>query len=163
MNAKKVSSFNVNHDKLRRGLYVSRRDDVNGNALTTFDVRMKLPNIEPVLGNPEIHTLEHLFAVYLRGESGDWADKVVYIGPMGCRTGMYLILKGELNPEGILPLIKGMFEAVMNYEGGVPATTSAECGNCLEHNLATAKWEAKKYYDEVLADIKQENMEYPTP
>jgi len=151
MDAKNVSSFSVNHDTLVRGVYVSRKDDVGDNSLTTFDIRMKLPNREPVLGNPEIHTLEHLFAVYLRSNDSGWADKVVYIGPMGCRTGFYLILKGDLAVAEVLPLVKGMFTAVINFTGSVPATTSIECGNYLEHNLATAQWEAKKFYNEVLS------------
>jgi len=150
MDAKNVSSFSVNHDTLVRGVYVSRKDDVGGSALTTFDIRMKLPNREPVLGNPEIHTLEHLFAVYLRGNDSGWADNVVYIGPMGCRTGFYLILKGDFAADDILSLVKGMFVAVANFAGDVPATTSIECGNYLEHNLVTAQWEARKFYEEVL-------------
>jgi len=160
MNAKSVASFSVNHDTLKRGVYVSRKDAVSGNVLTTFDIRLKLANQEPVLGNPEIHTLEHLFAVYLRGDSG-WEDKVIYIGPMGCRTGFYLIVAGDFSSEEILPLVKGMFNAAMNFGGAVPATTSIECGNYLEHNLAFAKFEARKFYDEVLACIKPENLVYP--
>jgi len=151
MDFRNVTSFKVDHDTMVRGVYVSRKDDFNGNILTTFDIRMKIPNKEPVLGNPEIHTLEHLFAVYLRGYDSGWADSVIYIGPMGCRTGFYLILKGDYIVYNIASLIKKMFLAVMEYEGEVPATTSKECGNYLEHNLVTAKWEAKQFYDDVFA------------
>lgn len=157
----KVESFMVNHDKMQRGVYVSRKDKVGVEAVTTFDIRMKKPNVEPVLDNPAIHTLEHLFAVYLRGESGDWADKVIYVGPMGCRTGMYLILKGDLESHDILELLNNMFTFVISFESNIPATSSIECGNYLDHNLVTAKWEAKKFFEEVLLNIKAENMVYP--
>jgi len=161
MNAKNVASFSVNHDTLLRGVYVSREDVVGGETLTTFDIRMKLANKEPVLGNSEIHTLEHLFAVYLRSEKSGWADKVIYIGPMGCRTGFYLIVTGEYSSENILPLVKGMFDASVKFGGDVPATTSIECGNYLEHNLEFAKFEARRFIDEVLDRIKIENLVYP--
>ena len=157
----KVPSFTVNHDKMLRGVYVSRVDQIGNEYVTTFDIRMKVPNREPVLGNPEIHTLEHLFAVYLRGESGAWAEEIVYIGPMGCRTGMYLIVKGGKRSEEIIEPLKAMFMYVMNFTGAVPATTSPECGNYLDHNLEFAKWEARRFYNEVLKDITAENMVYP--
>ncbi len=155
-----VASFSVDHDRMLRGVYVSRKDKVGDEILTTFDIRMKLPNKEPVLDNPAIHTLEHLMAVYLRSEK-NWADKVIYVGPMGCRTGMYLILKGDLESCDIIDLLKDTFKYAADFEGDVPAAQSKQCGNYLDHNLVFAKYEAKKYYDEVLSDIKEENMIYP--
>jgi len=157
----KVASFLVNHDTMTRGVYVSRRDTIGAEVLTTFDLRMKTPNREPVLDNPAIHTLEHLMAVYLRGESGGWAEKVVYVGPMGCRTGMYLIMKGELEPADILPLLRDVFAYAAHFDEPIPATTSIECGNYLDHNLTFAKWEAVKYLDEVLIPITPAQMVYP--
>lgn len=155
-----VASFTIDHDRMLRGVYVSRKDMVGGETVTTFDIRLKVPNKEPVIDNPAIHTLEHLLAVYLRGNE-EWADKVIYVGPMGCRTGMYLILKGDLESEDIIELLKSTFKFVMDFEGEIPATTSKECGNYLDHNLVFAKYEAEKYYNEVLLNIKQENMVYP--
>lgn len=155
-----VASFTIDHDRMLRGVYVSRKDMVGGETVTTFDIRLKVPNKEPVIDNPAIHTLEHLLAVYLRGNE-EWADKVIYVGPMGCRTGMYLILKGDLESEDIIELLKSTFKFVMDFEGEIPATTSKECGNYLDHNLVFAKYEAEKYYSEVLLNIKQENMVYP--
>lgn len=156
----KVASFTIDHDRLLRGVYVSRKDMVGEETLTTFDIRLKLPNKEPVLDNPAIHTLEHLLAVYLRGNE-EWSDKVIYVGPMGCRTGMYLILKGDLESEDIIELLKDTFKFVMDFDDEIPATTSIECGNYLDHNLVFAKYEAEKFYNEVLLNIKQENMVYP--
>lgn len=155
-----VVSFTIDHDRLLPGVYVSRKDKVGENTLTTFDIRMKKPNIEPVLGNPSIHTLEHLMAVYLRG-SEEYADNVIYVGPMGCRTGMYLILKGDLESSDIIPMLKDTFSFVMNFNEKIPATTSIECGNYLDHNLEFAKWDAKKFYEEVLLNISEENTKYP--
>ena len=160
--AVKVASFLVDHDKMMRGVYVSRRDAVGSEVVTSFDIRLKVPNREPVLGNPELHTLEHLMAVYLRGESGDWADKIIYIGPMGCRTGMYLLMKGALEPVDILPLLKDMFKYITAFDGAVPAATSKECGNYLDMNLTFAQFEAKKYLEEVLECITLEQMVYPS-
>lgn len=145
-----VPSFKVNHDTLKRGVYVSRIDTVGNSYLTTFDIRIKVPNKEPVLGNPEIHTLEHLLATYLRSDESKWSNEVIYIGPMGCRTGMYLILKGKLNVEDILDLLKNALLYIINFDKEIPANTSKECGNYLDHNLTFAKYEAKKFYEEVL-------------
>lgn len=107
-----------------------------------------------------IHTLEHLMAVYLR-EDKKWADSIIYVGPMGCRTGMYIIFKGDLEPKDVLEPITNSVKYVMDFEGKIPATTSKECGNYLDHNLTFAKWECAKFYNEVLKDIKEENMVYP--
>lgn len=155
-----VVSFTINHDKLLPGVYVSRKDHVGNEILTTFDVRMKLPNAEPVLGNPEIHTLEHLLAVYLRSPESGWAEKTIYVGPMGCRTGMYMIFAGDYSSEDILPVIKAAFQFAENYSGTIPATTSIECGNYLDHNLAFAKVEAGKYV-EILDTITLDKLTYP--
>lgn len=155
-----VVSFTINHDRLLPGVYASRKDAVGNEILTTFDIRMKRPNMEPVLGNAEIHTLEHLLAVYLRSPQSGWADQTIYVGPMGCRTGMYLIFKGDLSSEEILPLLKSTFQYVADFEGDIPATTSIECGNYLDHNLTFAKVEAQKYV-EILSSITPEQLVYP--
>jgi len=156
-----VTSFAIDHNKLLRGIYVSRKDQVGGDMVTTFDIRIKEPNREPVMDNSVMHTLEHLIAVYIRSDQSGWRDRAVYIGPMGCRTGMYLIFKGDLEPEDILPLIRESFKYIIDFEGTVPFTKPEECGNCLDHNLGFTIWESKKFYNEVLAGIKPENMKYP--
>ncbi len=156
-----VSSFEVDHDRLLRGVYISRIDSVGAEKVTTFDLRMKLPNVEEVLTNGGIHTIEHLMAVYLRTQSGDFAEQVLYVGPMGCRTGMYLILKGLPQPKDIVPVLIELFDYISKFDGQVPATTSIECGNYRDHNLEDAKKEAKLYL-EVLKNIKEENMVYPS-
>lgn len=156
----KVASFTIDHDKLLRGVYVSRKDMIGEHVVTTFDIRMKVPNKEPVMDNPAIHTLEHLMAVYLRSDE-EWSDEVVYVGPMGCRTGIYLILKGDLEPEDIIELLKNTYKSIIDFNDTIPATTSKECGNYLDHNLVFAKYEAEKFYTEVLSSIKRENMVYP--
>lgn len=157
----KVASFTIDHDRLLRGIYVSRKDSVGNETVTTFDVRIKRPNIEPPVDIPAIHTLEHLLAVYLRSDESGWADKVIYVGPMGCRTGMYLIFNGDLSSKDVADVITKSFEYVRDFEGIVPATTSKECGNYLDHNLTIAKWESKKFLDEVLYNLKDENLVYP--
>ena len=156
----KITSFTINHLKLLPGVYVSRKDKVGNETVTTFDVRFKRPNIEPCMDIAAIHTLEHLMAVCLR-EDKEWADSIIYVGPMGCRTGMYIIFKGDLEPEDVLEPIANAVKYVINFEGKIPATTSKECGNYLDHNLAFAKWECEKFYNEVLKNIKKENMVYP--
>ncbi len=155
-----VSSFEVDHDRLLKGVYTSRIDTIGNETLTTFDLRMKLPNREEVLSNGGIHTIEHIMAVYLRTLAGDFSEKVLYVGPMGCRTGMYLILKGLVEPKDIISILVELFSYIENFEGEVPATTSIECGNYRDHNLADAKKEASLYLD-VLKNIKEENMVYP--
>lgn len=155
----KVASFTIDHDRLLRGIYVSRYDRIGSETVTTFDVRIKRPNIEPPVEISAIHTLEHLLAVYLRGSK--WADEIIYVGPMGCRTGMYIIFKGKLTSSDVIEPITRAFEYVRDFEGKVPATTSRECGNYLDHNLTFAKYESKKYLDEVLYQLKDENLNYP--
>lgn len=155
-----VTSFGINHDKLLRGIYVSRKDEVGNSIVTTFDVRMKEPNREPVMDTSVMHTIEHLMAIYFRGNT-DWAEKTIYVGPMGCRTGMYVILKGDLEPKDILDIIIKSYEYIVNFEGEVPAAKSYMCGNYLDHNLKITQIECKKFLDELLYQIKEENMTYP--
>ena len=156
----KIPSFTIDHIRLVRGIYVSRRDNVGGEVVTTFDVRMKEPNREPVLSPSAIHTIEHLAATFLRNHPV-WADRIIYWGPMGCLTGNYLIVKGDLSSAEILPLVKETFAFVAAYEGDVPGATARDCGNYLLMNLPEARWEARKYLDEVLENISDENLNYP--
>ena len=157
---KKIPSFTIDHIRLERGIYVSRKDNVGGEVVTTFDVRMKEPNREPVLSPSAIHTMEHLVATFLRNHPV-WADKIIYWGPMGCLTGNYLIVKGDLASAEILPLVKEAFAFVAAYEGEVPGATARDCGNYLLMNLPEARWEASKYLREVLENISDKNLNYP--
>lgn len=156
----KIPSFTIDHIRLERGIYVSRQDNVGGEVVTTFDVRMKEPNREPVLSPSAIHTIEHLAATFLRNHPV-WADRIIYWGPMGCLTGNYLIVKGNLTSAEILPLVKETFAFVAAYEGEVPGATARDCGNYLLMNLPEARWEARKYLDEVLEKISDKNLNYP--
>lgn len=155
----KIASFTIDHNKLLRGIYVSRKDNVNGNIITTFDIRMKEPNREPVLSNEAIHTIEHLAATYLRNDA-QWKDKIIYWGPMGCLTGNYLIINGDLKSEDILQLMKETFSFIANYEGEIPGTHPEDCGNYKMHSLAEAKLESKKYLEEVLNVATTKNLYY---
>ena len=157
---KKIPSFTVDHIHLLRGIYVSRQDEVGGEIVTTFDIRMKEPNREPALSPSAIHTMEHLAATFLRNHPV-WADKIVYWGPMGCLTGNYLIVKGDLTSRDVLPLMRETMEFVANYEGEVPGATEHDCGNYLLMNLPMARWEAKKYLSEVLDVATDANLVYP--
>jgi S-ribosylhomocysteine lyase len=157
---KKIPSFTIDHIRLERGIYVSRQDNVGSEVVTTFDVRMKEPNREPVLSPSAIHTIEHLAATFLRNHPV-WADRIIYWGPMGCLTGNYLIVKGDLTSAGILPLVKETFAFVAEYEGEVPGATARDCGNYLLMNLPEARWEARKYLVEVLECATDENLNYP--
>ena len=156
----RIASFQVDHKKLNRGIYVSRLDEINGNYLTTFDVRVKLPNREPVMNIAEIHTMEHLGATFLRNHEV-WKNEAIYFGPMGCRTGFYVILKGKLKSIDIVELIKEMFDFISKYEGEIPGATEVECGNYLDQNLPMARYESKKFLEETLKNIKEENLNYP--
>ena len=156
----KIPSFTIDHIRLKRGIYVSRRDTVGGEMVTTFDVRMKEPNREPALSPSAVHTIEHLAATFLRNHC-EWADKIIYWGPMGCLTGNYLIVKGELSSADILPLVKETFEFVASFDGEVPGASARDCGNYLLMNLPEARWEAKKYLSEVLECATDENLCYP--
>lgn len=156
----KIPSFTIDHIRLERGVYVSRKDSVGGEVVTTFDVRMKEPNREPALSPSAIHTMEHLVATFLRNHPV-WADKIIYWGPMGCLTGNYLIVKGDLVSADILPLVREAFAFVAAYEGEVPGATARDCGNYLLMNLPEARWEASKYLHEVLENISDKNLNYP--
>lgn len=158
---KKIPSFTINHLKLLRGIYVSRKDEVGGEVITTFDIRMKEPNREPVVHAGALHTIEHLAATYLRNDP-KWKDRVIYWGPMGCLTGNYLLLRGDLESKDIVELMKRTFRFIADYEGEVPGAAPQDCGNYLLHDLPMAKWEARKYLTEVLENIKPENLVYPT-
>ena len=156
----KIPSFTIDHEALLRGIYVSRKDEVGGEIVTTFDVRMKEPNREPALHQGALHTIEHLAATYLRNEP-QWKDRIVYWGTMGCLTGNYLLIKVDLESKDIVELMIRTFEFVANFTGEVPGTQPRDCGNYLLHDLPMARYEARKYLDEVLTVIKPENLVYP--
>ena len=159
----KIESFKVDHELLKRGLYVSRKDyenDSNKVIATTFDIRMKEPNREPVINVAEMHTIEHLGATFLRNHSV-YKNQTIYFGPMGCRTGFYVIFKGDLDSKDIISAMKEMFLFITGYEGDIPGADAKSCGNYLDQNLSMAKYEARKFYNEILIDIKEENLIYP--
>ena len=156
----KIPSFTINHERLLRGIYVSRKDAVGGEVVTTFDIRMKQPNVEPVMHNGAIHTIEHLAATYLRNDPV-WSDRVIYWGPMGCLTGNYLLLRGDLESKDIVELMKNTFRFIADYEGEIPGATAKDCGNWLLHDLPMARWEARKYLAEVLEHLTDANLHYP--
>ncbi len=156
---KKIPSFTIDHNQLLPGIYVSRKDNVGNDVVTTFDIRMKAPNREPALHPGALHTIEHLAATYLRNNE-EWQDRIVYWGPMGCLTGNYLLMKGDMKSEDIVKLMIDTFEFVANYDGVVPGTEPQDCGNYLLHDLPMARYEAKQYLN-VLKNIKPENLNYP--
>ena len=156
----KIPSFTINHNTLLRGIYVSRKDTVGGDTVTTFDIRMKEPNREPALHPGALHTIEHLAATYLRNDA-EWKDRIVYWGPMGCLTGNYLLMKGDLQPSDIMELMKRTFRFVAEFEGEVPGAAPKDCGNYLLHDLPMARLEARRYLEEVLERITDDNMVYP--
>ena len=156
----KIPSFTIDHERLLRGIYVSRKDQIGGTTVTTFDIRMKEPNREPVLHQGAIHTIEHLAATYLRNDA-EWKDRIVYWGPMGCLTGNYLIVSGDLQPEDIVPLMQRTFEFVASFEGEIPGAAPRDCGNYLLHDLPMARFEARRFLNEVLLCMEPCNMEYP--
>jgi len=153
----KIESFKVDHIKLQKGVYVSRVDSVGAETLTTFDLRMKLPNKE-LLDNEAIHSLEHLIATYVRNDA-EFASRVIYFGPMGCLTGMYLILHGAYTSKEIVPLLIRAFEFVINFEGDLPGVSEIECGSYRLHSLEKAKFEAEAYLY-VLKNITEEQLNY---
>jgi S-ribosylhomocysteine lyase len=155
-----IPSFTINHETMLRGIYVSRKDQVGDGIATTFDIRMKEPNREPVMDTDSLHTIEHLAATYLRNHP-EWKEKLIYWGPMGCRTGNYMVLKGDLESQDLVGIMKETFQFIADFEDPIPAAAPKECGNWLDHNLPMARWEAKKYVDEVLSKIKDENLVYP--
>ncbi|MCR5738083.1 MAG: S-ribosylhomocysteine lyase [Eubacterium sp.] len=156
----KITSFTIDHLKLLPGLYVSRKDQVGENVITTFDIRMTRPNFEPVMNTAEIHTIEHLAATFLRNHK-DYADKTIYFGPMGCRTGFYMVLAGDYSSKDVLPLVQEMYAFMKDFEGEVPGACAKDCGNYLDMNLNMAKYISKKFYEEVLQDITEERLVYP--
>ena len=157
---KKIPSFAIDHERLLRGIYVSRKDQVGGDTVTTFDIRMKEPNREPVLHNGAIHTIEHLAATYLRNDP-EWKDRIIYWGPMGCLTGNYLLLRGDYASKDIVELMKRTFRFVADFEGEIPGAAAKDCGNYLLHDLPMARLEARKYLEEVLEQITEANLVYP--
>lgn len=156
----KITSFTIDHIKLQPGIYVSRKDPVGGSTVTTFDLRMTSPNEEPVMNTAEVHTIEHLGATYLRNDP-QYKDKTVYFGPMGCRTGFYLLLAGDYESKDIVELITKMFEFIRDFKDEVPGASPKDCGNYLDMNLGMANYLAKKYLDEVLYQIDESRMIYP--
>lgn len=157
---KKIPSFTIDHNRLKRGIYVSRKDYVGNEVVTTFDVRMKEPNREPALSPSAIHTMEHLAATFLRNHA-EWASRIIYWGPMGCLTGNYLIVRGDLASAEVLPLMKETFAFIASFEGDVPGASARDCGNYLLMNLPEARWEAGKFLREVLECATEENLNYP--
>lgn len=156
----KIASFTIDHILLKSGVYVSRKDTYGDTVITTFDLRMTSPNDEPVMNTAELHTIEHLGATFLRNHE-EYGDKTVYFGPMGCRTGFYMLLAGDHTSREILPLVVSMYEFIRDFEGDVPGASAKDCGNYLDMNLPMAKFMAKKYLD-VLYNASEENLVYPS-
>ena len=156
----KIASFTVNHLKLVPGIYVSRKDTKGDTTVTTFDIRMTSPNEEPVMNTAEVHTIEHLGATFLRNHP-QYKDKILYFGPMGCRTGFYLLLFGEYTSRDVVPLLKEMFAYIAEFHGQVPGACARDCGNYLDMNLPMARYLAKKCLKEVLMDIQDTQLFYP--
>ncbi len=156
----KIASFTINHLKLLPGVYVSRKDAAGAGVITTFDLRMTQPNAEPVMNTAEIHTLEHLGATFLRNHP-QWGEKIVYFGPMGCRTGFYLLLNGDYASAEIVPLLREMFAFMRDFEGEVPGASPHDCGNYLDMNLPMARFLAQRYLHDVLENIGPERLTYP--
>lgn len=157
---KKIASFTVNHIDLLTGIYVSRKDVVGSEVITTFDLRFTRPNMEPVMDTPAIHAIEHLGATFLRNDQ-EWSGRTIYFGPMGCRTGFYVIFAGDLESKDIVDVIRRMCEFIMSYEGEIPGASPRDCGNYLDLNLSMAKYYTKKYYSEVLENVCEERLVYP--
>ena len=157
---KKIASFTVNHLDLLPGIYVSRKDHVGDNVITTFDLRVTSPNVEPPMDTAGIHTVEHIFATFLRNNK-EWADKTIYFGPMGCRTGFYMVLAGDYDSKDVVELVTRMFIFMKDFEGDVPGACAKDCGNYLDMNLNMAKYVCNKYYNEVLKDIDETRLIYP--
>ena len=156
----KITSFTIDHLKLLPGLYVSRKDKVGEQIITTFDIRMTRPNFEPVMNTAEVHTIEHLGATFLRNNN-EYKYKVIYFGPMGCRTGFYMVLAGNYSSKDVLELVKDMYRFMKDFDGDVPGACAKDCGNYLDMNLNMAKYVCKKYYSEVLESITEKQLNYP--
>lgn len=155
----KITSFTIDHIRLQPGLYVSRKDKIGQETVTTFDLRVTSPNEEPVMNTAEVHTIEHLAATYLRNDPV-WKDRVIYFGPMGCRTGFYLLLAGDYTSADVLELVKGCFGFIMDFTGEVPGASAKDCGNYLDMNLPMARYWAKRYHG-LLETITPDRLEYP--
>ena len=156
----KIPSFTIDHERLLRGIYVSRKDLVGGEVVTTFDIRMKEPNREPAVHPGALHTIEHLAATYLRNDP-EWKERIVYWGPMGCLTGNYLLMQGDLQPADIADLMRRTFRFIAEYEGDIPGAAPRDCGNWLLHDLPMARWEARRFLTEVLEHLTEEHTVYP--
>ncbi len=155
----KITSFTIDHIRLQPGIYVSRKDPVGQSVVTTFDLRITSPNEEPVMNTAEIHAIEHLAATFLRNHP-QWKDSVLYFGPMGCRTGFYLLMKGDLSSREICPLVAECFRFIRDYEGDIPGASAMDCGNYLDMNLPAAAWWAKRYTS-LLENITKDRLVYP--
>ncbi len=158
---KQIASFSVDHIKMQRGIFLSRQDQVEGGIISTFDIRMKLPNREQPIDIAPLHTIEHLGAVFLRNHPV-WSQKTIYFGPMGCRTGCYVIFAGDLSSVDIVDIITEMTDFMAKFEGDIPGATAMECGNYLDHDLAAAKKEASIFLTQVLQNLSNENLLYPS-
>ena len=156
----KIPSFTVNHLELLTGIYVSRKDHIGAETVTTFDLRFTRPNVEPVMVTAAVHSIEHLGATFLRNNT-EWRDRIIYFGPMGCRTGFYLIVAGNLKSEDIIGLIRDMINYIIDFEGELPGYSPRDCGNYLDNNIDMAKYYAVKYRKEVLENISSERLNYP--
>ncbi len=155
----KITSFTIDHIRLQPGLYVSRKDAVGSESVTTFDLRLTSPNEEPVMNTAEVHTIEHLAATFLRNDPA-WKDRVLYFGPMGCRTGFYLLLSGDLSSQDVLPLVTDCFRFIRDYRGEVPGASPRDCGNYLDMNLSMANYWGRRY-TALLENITPDRLTYP--
>ncbi len=158
----RIASFSVDHNALEPGIYTSRSDSdpASGCVITTFDLRMTAPNREPVMDTAAVHAIEHLGATFLRND-GEWKEQVVYFGPMGCRTGFYLVVFGEYSPEDIAPLVTRLFRFAESFEGEIPGAKPEECGNYHDSDLGQAKWWAKRYLENTLLQLDYDHTHYP--
>lgn len=156
----KITSFTIDHNKLQPGVYVSRKDSVGDGTITTFDLRMTSPNEEPVMNTADVHTIEHLAATFLRNHK-EYGNKIIYFGPMGCRTGFYLLLAGDYESREIVPLMIELYEFIRDYKDEVPGASPKDCGNYLDMNLGMANYLAKRYLDNVLYHIDDTRLIYP--
>ncbi|WP_099467576.1 S-ribosylhomocysteine lyase [Konateibacter massiliensis] len=156
----KITSFTIDHIKLIPGVYVSRKDPVGDSLITTFDIRMTKPNGEPVMNTAEMHAIEHLAATFLRNHK-EYGTKIIYFGPMGCRTGFYLLLAGDYESKDIVPLLTEMFEFIRDYKDEIPGASAKDCGNYLDMNLPMANYLANKFLNEVLYQIDETRLVYP--
>jgi len=156
----KITSFTINHLNLLPGVYVSRKDQAGYAAITTFDIRMTRPNFEPVMNTAEMHTIEHLAATFLRNHP-QWKERILYFGPMGCRTGFYLLMTGDYQSREIIPLMIELFEFIRDFKDEVPGAAAKDCGNYLDMNLPMANYLANKFLNEVLYQIDDDHLIYP--